>query len=172
MQDKRKRDMLQQVERVEHYVEQALFYARSENVEKDLRIQYCDLYDCCSEALLQCKYLCTSAFLQIHFAFTSAIVATDEKWVIFILNQLIENAVKYRKEQAHLYLYITQDASYVTYMCRIMELVFLCMIKHEYLKKDLREKMEEGIINMRLVLVYTYANDCVDAAANRNNGAF
>lgn len=114
VQDKRKRDMLQQVERVEHYVEQALFYARSENVEKDLRIQYCDLYDCCSEALLQCKYLCTSAFLQIHFAFTSAIVATDEKWVIFILNQLIENAVKYRKEKAHLYLYITHDASYVT----------------------------------------------------------
>lgn len=104
VQDKRKRDMLQQVERVEHYVEQALFYARSENVEKDLRIQHCDLYDCCSEALLQCKYLCTSAFLQIHFAFTSAIVATDEKWVIFILNQLIENAVKYRKEK-RIYIY-------------------------------------------------------------------
>lgn len=114
IQDKRRREMQQQLERIEHYVEQALFYARSENVEKDFCIQRSDLYHCCSEALLQCKYLCRDANMQIHFNFEEALIQTDEKWVIFILSQFIENTVKYRKSNAHLYLYITQDASYLT----------------------------------------------------------
>lgn len=92
-----KRKALRQVERIEHYVEQALFYARSENVEKDFRIQQISLAACVQEALLQCKYLCTQAHMQIHLDICECQLYSDEKWLIFILNQLIENAVKYRQ---------------------------------------------------------------------------
>lgn len=95
----RKRELLRQLERTEHYVEQALFYARSENVEKDFRIQRTDVSACISEALLQSKYSCRSAGIGIDIQVEDCIVYTDEKWLIFIISQLIENAVKYRKEQ-------------------------------------------------------------------------
>lgn len=96
-QGSKKRELLVQVERVEHYVEQALFYARSETVEKDFCIQATDLQEAIQEALLQCKYLCTNGRVRVELPEETYIVQSDAKWIIFILNQLIENAVKYRK---------------------------------------------------------------------------
>lgn len=95
----KKRELLGQLERTEHYVEQALFYARSENVEKDFRIQKTEVAACVSEALLRSKYSCRSAGIGIDMRVEDCIVYTDEKWLIFIIGQLIENAVKYRKEE-------------------------------------------------------------------------
>lgn len=113
-QGERKRQLFQQLERVEHYVEQVLFYARSESVEKDFRIQQVSLSSCIQEALLQCKYLCTQASMSIRFPEQDALVYTDEKWLIFLLNQLIENAVKYRRKKgAVLSLAIQKDARHV-----------------------------------------------------------
>lgn len=111
---RKKREAYMQLERIEHYVEQALFYARSENVEKDFHIQKTDVKELVQEALLQCKYLCTSNDVHVEVMEESCYVQCDEKWVIFILNQLIENAVKYQREQVEhcLYIYVeeTQDA--------------------------------------------------------------
>lgn len=113
-QGERKRQLFQQLERVEHYVEQVLFYARSESVEKDFRIQQVSLSSSIQEALLQCKYLCTQASMSIRFPEQDALVYTDEKWLIFLLNQLIENAVKYRRKKgAVLSLAIQKDARHV-----------------------------------------------------------
>ena len=103
---KKKREAYTQLERIEHYVEQALFYARSENVEKDFHIQETDLKEVVHEALLQCKYLCTSNGIHVEVMEKSHYVQCDEKWIIFILNQLIENAVKYQREQVEHRLYI------------------------------------------------------------------
>ncbi|MGX8852646.1 sensor histidine kinase [Amedibacillus sp. YH-ame10] len=95
----RKRDLMQQIERTEHYVEQALYYARSENVEKDFHIHAFDLMKGIQESLLKNKYLCMCSQVRIEMPSGEYCVYTDEKWVIFILNQLIENAVKYRKSE-------------------------------------------------------------------------
>lgn len=94
---KKKREAYTQVERIEHYVEQALFYARSENVEKDFCIQKMDIKEVVQEALLQCKYLCTSNGIHVDIPEESYWIRSDEKWIVFLLNQLIENAVKYRR---------------------------------------------------------------------------
>ena len=115
----RKRQLFQQLERVEHYVEQALFYARSESVEKDFRIQQISLSSCIQEALLQCKYLCTQEAISIRFPEEDAMVYADEKWLIFLLNQLIENAVKYkRKDGALLCLEIQREPQCVRLIVR------------------------------------------------------
>lgn len=95
----RRRDLMQQLERTEHYVEQALYYARCENVNKDFHIHKVDLAKCIQESLLENKYLCMSSHVQMEIPQNSCLVYCDEKWIIFILNQLIENAVKYRREE-------------------------------------------------------------------------
>lgn len=93
----RKRDFLQQMERTEHYVEQALYYARSENVEKDFHIHHVNIAQCIEESVLKNKYLCMQSQVRVNVPKDSCIVLTDEKWVTFILHQLIENAIKYRR---------------------------------------------------------------------------
>lgn len=95
----RKREGLKQLERTEHYVEQALFFARSESVEKDFRIQKVDIFKCVRESLLQCKYICTSSHMKIDLQEGTHMVYCDEKWLIFICNQILENAVKYRNAE-------------------------------------------------------------------------
>lgn len=95
----RKRDLMLQLERTEHYVEQALYYARSENVKNDFHIHEVDLSSCVHESLLSSKYLCMNSAVRMEIPQTSYYVYTDEKWVVFILNQLIENAVKYRRQK-------------------------------------------------------------------------
>ena len=105
----KKRELLAQLERVEHYVEQALFYARSETVEKDFAIQKTDLKETIQEALLQCKYLCTSKHVRVELCEETYIVQSDAKWIVFVLNQLIENAIKYQKPKEDAVLKLTLD---------------------------------------------------------------
>lgn len=105
----KKRELLMQVERVEHYVEQALFYARSETVEKDFCIQITDLNEVIQDALLQCKYQCTKEHVRIELPEETFFVQSDAKWIVFILNQLIENAVKYHKKEEDAVLTLTLE---------------------------------------------------------------
>lgn len=118
---KKRREAYTQLERIEHYVEQALFYARSENVEKDFRIQPTDLKEVVQEALLQCKYLCTSHGVHVEVMEESYHVPCDGKWVIFILNQLIENAVNYRREDVEHCLRLFVEETKDSYILHVVD---------------------------------------------------
>ena len=80
------------------YTEQALYYARSEHTEKDYFIRELRLFDAVHQSIGQNKYLLlqNGVTLQVHE--TEDTVFSDEKWLCFILNQLISNAVKYRRD--------------------------------------------------------------------------
>ena len=92
------RTMLLELERLNHFAGQALYYARSETVEKDYLIKETLLSDIIHQAVSDNKQLLLSNGVQIHLKDCEHTVFTDEKWVIFILNQLIGNAVRYRRE--------------------------------------------------------------------------
>lgn len=88
-----------ELRRVEGYIEQALFYARSEAVDRDYLIRTYDLGDLVSAAIKANA----PALIATHIApvrrnleFT---VFTDEKWIEFILGQVIQNSVKYAGEE-------------------------------------------------------------------------
>lgn len=81
---------------LENQVEQALFYARGEHVYKDYFIQETVLLDVIRDLLKKNKYILIQNQMQIEIN-CEAEVLTDKKWLGFILNQLIFNAVKYKK---------------------------------------------------------------------------
>lgn len=99
------RELLPELEKTNRYTEQALFYARSEHTEKDYLVREMRLFDTVHEAISNNKYLLQQNGAQIDVQETDETVYSDEKWVCFILNQLIINAVKYRKGQLHLNFY-------------------------------------------------------------------
>ena len=92
----KKQAMLRQVERIQHYIDQALFYARSDVLEKDFQIRETSAMHCVHQALLECKYSCMQANIHVDLPTTDMAIYTDEKWLVFILCQLLENAVTYR----------------------------------------------------------------------------
>lgn len=84
-------------QKIENYVDMALYYARSDEVYKDYVIRRTDLQESAAVVLKRNKgYLIRSG---IHAEVDCGDPAyTDEKWITFILNQLVLNSAKYRRE--------------------------------------------------------------------------
>lgn len=93
------REILAELENINQYTQQALYYARSEHTEKDYFVRETDLCEVVHGAIADNKYLLRQSNMQIRIDEMESRVYTDEKWVRFILNQIISNSVKYRAEQ-------------------------------------------------------------------------
>lgn len=99
--DEQTRRIREQNRRIENYVEMALYYARAGEVYKDYKIQKTDLEELVSAVLSRNKYdmIQNGVRAEVHCGHS---VYTDEKWIFFILNQLILNSVKYKKGEREL----------------------------------------------------------------------
>lgn len=102
------REILAELENINQYTEQALYYARSEHTEKDYSVREINLCDVVHIAIADNKYLLRQSNMAIAIGDIENRVYTDEKWVRFILNQIIGNAIKYHTEQPVLYFSTTK----------------------------------------------------------------
>lgn len=93
------KELLLELEKTNRFTEQALYFARSEHTEKDYSVREICLSDVVHQAIADNKYLLMQNDVHIEIENTNITVFSDDKWVRFILNQLIVNAVKYRTEQ-------------------------------------------------------------------------
>ena len=90
----------EELDKVENYTEQALFYARSNAVEKDYIINKTNLKDIVNGAILKNKTtLLNEKVALLLDKLKDEEVYTDSKWAIFIVNQIIQNAIKYSKKE-------------------------------------------------------------------------
>ena len=81
--------------KIQNFVEQVLYYARSNNVEKDYYISKTKLSEIVNSAILKNKNILLSNKINLEIGDIDKQVVTDSKWTIFILNQIIQNSVKY-----------------------------------------------------------------------------
>ena len=91
--------VLQQLEEIDSYVEQALFYARSEDVEKDYLVKEISLEKCINRVITRNKQVLIINNIDIDIRDVEKNVYSDSKWLEFILNQIIGNAIKYRNSK-------------------------------------------------------------------------
>jgi len=96
----------EELNKVENYIEQALFYARSTNVEKDYFIKKNNLKEMVNECIKKNKNILIQEKAIINLHDLDFNVETDSKWIVFILNQIIQNSVKYKKQEMQLILEI------------------------------------------------------------------
>ncbi len=89
------RELEAELERIEDYTEQALFYARSAHVEKDYLIRRVKLKDLVTWAVKRNKRALSAKRASIEMNGLETVVYSDEKWLAFILNQILSNSVKY-----------------------------------------------------------------------------
>lgn len=91
--------VLQQLEEIDSYVEQALFYARSEDVEKDYLVKEISLEKCINRVITRNKQVLIINNIDIEIRDVDKNVYSDSKWLEFIINQVIGNAIKYRNSK-------------------------------------------------------------------------
>ncbi len=84
-----------QLKRIESYTEQALYYARSSDVEKDYLIKDVLLEDVIGEVLASNRKELISLGTSLSLHDLQYTVKSDSKWLNFILGQLVSNSIKY-----------------------------------------------------------------------------
>lgn len=89
----------EELEKIENYIEQALFYARSSTVEKDYYIRKTNLQDIVNESIKKNKNILIAQKISLNIHNIQEEVNTDSKWIVYILNQIIQNSVKYMKSE-------------------------------------------------------------------------
>lgn len=107
------RELLAELEKISHYTEQTLYYARSGHVQKDYSIREIQLDAVIHDAIADHKYLLRQHQAAVTVDPAGYSVFTDDKWVRFILSQLIGNAVKYSRGQPRLHFSTAKKGSCV-----------------------------------------------------------
>ena len=86
---------LEQLRRIDSYTDTVLYYARSENSEKDYLIGETPLKNTIKEAVIKYRDDLTAHYVGIDTDIPEITVMTDGKWLGYILGQLISNSLKY-----------------------------------------------------------------------------
>lgn len=87
--------LIEELNRVENLVEQVLFYVRSESVEKDYLVKHCSLREIVNEVITRNRTSFIYQKISLDLENLDRMVYTDKKWMVFILNQILSNALKY-----------------------------------------------------------------------------
>ena len=94
-----RRKLTGELARIEEHVERALFYARAESPERDCVIRQTDLVEIVAQAVGNHRSLLIQSGVRVETEGLERSVYTDEKWAVFILGQLLQNAARYRGEE-------------------------------------------------------------------------
>ncbi len=91
-----RRKLTAELSQIEAHVERALFYARAENPEQDCLFRQTELEKIAAQAIENHRSLLIQNGIRVEMENMNCAVYTDEKWAVFILGQLLQNAARYR----------------------------------------------------------------------------
>ena len=94
------KDFLSIIRKLDNNIDEVLYYVRSENTEKDFAISEVDLKEVIRNVSIKNK----DDLLENNVSFTTNLksvkVNTDKKWLEFIINQIINNSIKYKSDDS------------------------------------------------------------------------
>nr|WP_297134954.1 sensor histidine kinase [Terrisporobacter sp.] len=86
-----------QIDRIENFVEQVLYYSRSDEVGKDYIIKKIELSKVVKSVVKKNQRDFIGKRISLQLGELDEIIYSDSKWIEFILNQIVGNAIKYSK---------------------------------------------------------------------------
>jgi signal transduction histidine kinase len=84
-----------EIDRIEDFIQMTLFYSRSDDFAKDYVLSSVNLEKIVNECIKRECSCITGKKLILHMEALEQNINTDEKWLSFIVKQLLDNAVKY-----------------------------------------------------------------------------
>lgn len=104
----------EELDKLDDFVEQALYYARSAALEKDYLIREINLAPLINKIIRKHAKSFIYKNIRADLHDIDTIVYTDIKWMEFILNQIIENSLKYiRHDHGTIHIYTHQQKNSV-----------------------------------------------------------
>lgn len=97
--DSLEKKYIEQIKRLDNYIDQVLYYVRSENAEKDYILKEIELSDVVKNVALKNKDDLLENMVNLEVNIGQEKVYTDGKWLEFILNQIVNNCIKYRDDE-------------------------------------------------------------------------
>lgn len=91
-------EFLSLIRRLDHNIDQILYYVRSEDTEKDFMISEVELKEIIRDVSLKNKDDLLENKITLEVKLDDLKVNTDKKWLEFILNQIVSNSIKYKKD--------------------------------------------------------------------------
>ena len=88
---------LEQLRKLDNYIDQILYYVRSENAERDYLIKEISLREIIKNVALKNQADLLENNVKLSVQVSDEKVLSDSKWLEFILNQIINNSIKYKK---------------------------------------------------------------------------
>lgn len=88
-----------QMDKIENFVEQVLYYSRSDEVGKDYIIKKIELSQVVKSVVKKNQRDFIGKRISLQLGELDEIIYSDAKWIEFILNQIVGNAIKYSKGQ-------------------------------------------------------------------------
>lgn len=101
-------DLSKELDKVEHYVMQALFYARSNSVAKDYIIKPINLENSIRKVIKELSSEFISKGIKLELNLIDNKVYTDSKWFEFMLKQILINSLQYTKQAGKVIVKMTQ----------------------------------------------------------------
>ncbi|MDD3241921.1 MAG: sensor histidine kinase [Bacilli bacterium] len=97
--------LIEEIDRIDNYVEQVLYYSRSNNVEKDYIIKKTNLKTVVETVIKRNKKDLINNKIKIDINDLDVYINSDKKWLEFIINQIINNSIKYKSENPIIKIY-------------------------------------------------------------------
>ena len=85
----------EEINSIDYYVEQVMYYSKSENVEKDYLINKVSLNDIINSVIKRNKKSIINNKIKINIFNEDILVESDTKWLTYIINQIVTNSIKY-----------------------------------------------------------------------------
>ena len=110
------KNFLDQLNSLDNLTDQILYYVRSNYAEKDFLIKEASTDKIINEVLLKNKDSILENHIDVTVDVKNVKVLTDSKWLVFILNQIINNSIKYcdNSRKSYIKFYIEDNEKEMT----------------------------------------------------------
>ena len=102
-----------ELQKIAQYVDMVLQYLRLDSTDKDLVLQRCQLDAVLRQTVRKYAKLFILKKIQLVFQETKWEVLSDEKWLCFLLEQLLSNALKYTPEGGKISIFLEGETNLV-----------------------------------------------------------
>lgn len=107
---KEKIALIDEISKVDQYITQALYYSRSTDVSNDYIVREFNLENIINECIRDNRRDFINKKIAVNIENIDIKVTSDQKWIKFIINQIIINSIKYsKKERGYINIYSLEN---------------------------------------------------------------
>ncbi len=96
------RSLKEEIEKIEDYVEQILYYSKIKDFSRDYFITQTNMEQLIKDSVKRHKKQFIARRIGVAFENIAYMIDTDKKWVSYILDQILSNALKYTNDKGQI----------------------------------------------------------------------